>query len=1151
MLILRANTEGYKKHSLLERILFFNSIKACFQQRRLNYLISMKGFFFKIGVVAAALSASIACNTKTEQAVSGKTVFSKVSSDQSRIKFNNEVHNTPDFNIFSYRNFYNGGGVAIGDINNDGLADVYMTANMGENKLYLNKGNLSFEDISTKAGVTSPEQWSTGVVMVDINNDKLLDIYVCNAGYKDRVIPKNQLFINNGNLTFTEKAAEYGLDEQGYTTHAAFFDYDNDGDLDAYILKNSFIPVNTLNYENKRDLRAENWPVADFLKGGGDKLLRNDNGKFVDVSEKAGIYGSLIGFGLGVTVGDVNNDQLLDIYICNDFYERDYLYINKGDGTFKEDLTNQIGHLTLASMGSDLADVNNDGRPDIFNTEMLPYEEARLKQTTKFDNIDNYNLKQNLGFYNQFSQNALQINQGNNTFKETAYFGGIQASDWSWGALMFDADADGFQDIYVCNGIYNDVIDQDFIDFFANEVMQKMALTGKKEQLDELIKNMPSVPVRNLMFKNKGNLRFEDVATKWGLDDKTFSNGAAYGDLDNDGDLDLIVNNVNQEALFYKNNTNDDSTKHYIGFQLTGDAKNTFAVGSKVQVFQGDNVFMKELIPSRGFQSSVDYKMIIGLSNTKIDSVLIYWHDKTVTKLKNFNVDKVNVVNYLESEKAKIKKPTPSVKSLLEAVEQPIFVAHKENTYVDFYTERNIPMMLSKEGPKMAIGDMNGDKQDDIFICGAKGQKSQLYFAENGGFKTVESAELSRFLSFEDTAAHLFDADGDGDLDLFVGSGGNELPQGERELQDRLFMNDGKGNFTINGNAFPINGWNTAVCVSYDYDNDGDLDLFVGSRSKPQDYGAPTQSFLYQNDGKGNFKDVAPEIAKKINAVGMVTDAKWADIDGDKRAELIIVGEWMAPSVFKYNSGKFERMEIPNLKDKLGWWYSVSAADLDGDGDVDLVLGSAGENSYLTTPRFQPIKLWISDFDGNEALDKVLSRTVDGKDVPVSMKKDVVDGMPFLKKQILKHKDYATKTMEDLFTKAKLDKARKLEANYFKSVIAINDGKGNFTIQELPLDIQLSAMNASLICDVNKDNKPDIIMGGNNYNCPPQFGRMDASRGELLINKGNMQFETVKFPQSGLNISGVIKDIKPLKIRGNDYILIAVNNDKPRLLRLK
>jgi enediyne biosynthesis protein E4 len=585
--------------------------------------------FFRFFILISFFS----CRQQKESQTIENPVFTKLSSDKTGVKFNNTVTNTKDLNILSYRNYYNGGGVAIGDINNDGLSDIYMTANMGSNKLYLNKGGLTFEDISEKAGITSKNYWSTGVVMVDINNDKLLDIYVCNAGYTEGVAPFNQLYINNGDLTFTEKAKEYGLDDDGYTTHAAFFDYDGDGDLDCYILNNSFIPVNALNYSNNRDLRARDWPVADFLKGGGDRLLRNDaippkggkKGGFVDVSEKAGIYGSLIGFGLGVTVGDVNNDGWLDIYVSNDFFERDYLYFNQGNGTFKEDITNSMQHLSLASMGSDMADVNNDGLPDIFATEMLPYEEERLKTTTEFESIDVYQLKQQKDFYHQYSQNTLQINQGNGVFKDVAHHAGVSASDWSWGALIFDADFDGYQDLYVCNGIYHDVIDQDFIDFFADDIIQKMAMTGQKEEVENVINKMPSVPIQNLMFQNKGNLHFEDVSKKWGLSEKTFSNGAAYGDLDNDGDLDLVVNNVNQEALVYQNNTTQDTTSQYIGFILRGGNTNTYAIGSKVQVFIGGQVLQKELIPARGFQSSMDYKMMIGLpKGSKIDSISVH-----------------------------------------------------------------------------------------------------------------------------------------------------------------------------------------------------------------------------------------------------------------------------------------------------------------------------------------------------------------------------------------------------------------------------------------------------------------------------------------------------------------------------------------------
>ena len=1094
-----------------------------------------------------------ACNSKV--APTEMPIFSKVSSDQSGIKFANTVTNNKDFNILVYRNFYNGGGVAIGDINNDGLSDVFFTANMGANKLYLNKGAMKFDDISAKAGVESEDNWSTGVSMVDINNDGFLDIYVCNAGYQNGIVPKNQLFINNKDLTFTEKAHEYGLDESGYSTHAAFFDYDGDGDLDCYILKNSFIPVNALNFSNQRDLRAKDWPVADFLKGGGDVLLRNDNGKFVDVSEKAGIYGSLIGFGLGVTVGDVNNDGWLDIYVSNDFFERDYLYINQKNGTFKEEVTDEMQHLSLASMGSDMADVNNDGLPDIFATEMLPYEEERLKTTTEFESVDNYFLKLSRGFYHQYSQNTMQINQGNGHFKDVAHYAGVAASDWSWGGLIFDADFDGNQDLFVCNGINRDVIDQDFIDFFADDVIQKMALTGKKEEVNDIIKKIPSVPIQNLMFKNKGNLRFEDVSTKWGLTDKTFSNGAAYGDLDNDGDLDLIVNNVNQEALFYQNNTvKNDSSTAFIGFLLRGGEQNTFAVGSKIKVFSGGQIYQKENIPTRGFQSSMDYKMMIGLpKGQKVDSILVNWCDRTSTKLVDFQLNKLNTVDFKTSKKTKIDYTQKIVKPLLlsdTATTNP-FLAHTEDDQIDFYTEKTIPMMLSKEGPKIAIGDVNGDGLDDVYICGARNQPKQVYIQQpNGKFITVENPDVAKFIDFEDTAVHLFDADGDGDLDLYIGSGGNFAAVGERENQDRLLFNDGKGHFKLQSAALPSNDMNTSVVISCDYDNDGDMDLFVGSRSTPLVYGVSPKNYLYQNDGHGKFTNVTPSVSPQLDRLGMVTDAKWADVDGDKKPELVVVGEWMKPTIFKYQSGKFEPMDDGIFKNKNGFWYSVTAADLDGDGDLDLILGNTGDNCYLADRNDPPIKLWMNDFDDNGYLKKLMTYSMNGKDYPVNMKRDMVKEMPILKKNVLRHHDYSQKTFQELFSKEKIKKAVVKQVDYFKSVFAINDGKGHFTLKELPLSAQLSSVCASYVCDVNDDGKPDIILGGNNFNFLPQYGRIDGSYGDVLLNKGNMDFEPLKFPESGFFVKGMIKDIKPLKIKDFNYLMIGVNNEKVQLLKI-
>jgi hypothetical protein len=1061
------------------------------------------------------------------------------------IDFSNEIKDTPDFNIISYRNFYNGGGVAIGDINNDGLSDVFLTSNAGASKLYLNKGNWQFEDVSEKAGFANRKKWSTGVVMADVNGDGWLDIYLCNAGYQKGAGQEDELFINNHNLTFADSAAAYGLADNDYTTHASFFDYDLDGDLDLYILNNSFILASTLNYANDRNKRAKDWPVADYLKGGGDRLLRNDNGHFTDVSAQTGIYGSLIGFGLGVTVGDVNNDHYPDIYVSNDFFERDYLYINQQDGTFKEELESRIGHISLSSMGADMGDINNDGYMDIFTTDMLPNEEYRLKTTASFEGIDVNRLTEKKGFYHQYMQNSLQVNNKDAHFLETAHYSGVAASDWSWSALIFDADNDGLPDIYVCNGIYHDVTNQDFMDFFASEAMRKLAVADSREQVNAIISKMPSQPIVNKAFRNLGNLRFEDAGAAWGITQPSFSNGAAYGDLDNDGDLDMVVNNVNEKVFVYRNNSRQLNSNHYIGISLRGNGANSFAVGSSVKVYQGKEVLSREMIPARGFQSSIDYKLIIGLGDKPVDSMIVVWPDRSYTRYDHPAMDSAYVLHQ------------PAAKTMIPAIEegriQPlletvngIFDKHKEDDYVDFYYERNIPVMLSREGPKAACGDVNGDGLTDVYICGATGSAGQLYLQTDHGFVKKPEKVFEDFASFEDVTALLFDCDRDGDLDLLVGSGGNGYAVGSRQMQNRLYLNDGQGNFAISIAALPPNDGNTAVAIAHDIDHDGDLDLFVGSRSIPGNYGTSPASYLLMNDGKGRFTDIAPSKNPDIAHIGMVTGAVWADMNGDRQPELVIAGEWMTPRIFSWQGDRFAEIKT-SMTDLYGCWQTVAATDIDGDGDQDLVLGNMGENSYLQPSAPKPLKIWINDFDGNGTTDKVMTRTVDGKDVTVFMKHDLTEQLPSLKKLTLKHEDLATKSIQDLFPADLLAQSLVKTVNHSASCVAVNEGQGKFTIRKLPLTTQLSCVNAILCTDVNRDGFPDLVTGGNCFGFLPQFGRLDASFGQVLLNDGKGGFTELPNQRSGLHLNGVIRDIKEIQTKNDRYLLVLQNDEYPVL----
>ena len=1092
-----------------------------------------------------------ACQNEQNTEDLGPQRFSLVASEQSNITFSNKVENQKDFNIFKYRNFYNGGGVAIGDINNDGLPDIYFTANMGENKLYLNKGNWVFEDISEAAGVQGNKPWSTGVVMVDINQDGLLDIYVSNAGNMDGENHNNDLYINNGDLTFSEQAKSYNLAETGFSTHASFFDYDKDGDLDAYILNNSNIPVSSLGFAHQRDVRAQDWNVPKMFRGVGDMLLRNDNGVFTDVSEQAGIYGSLIGFGLGVMVSDVNQDNYPDIYVSNDFYERDYLYLNNQDGTFTEDIKNWTSHLCLSAMGVDMADINNDGLNDIFITDMLPDGDQRVKSVMEFEGYNVFKLKQSKDFFQQYIQNTLQLNNGNGSYSEIAYFSGVSATDWSWSGLIFDMDNDGYRDIYVTNGINHDLTDLDFVDFFANEIIQDMALTGKKEAIDSIIDKMPVYPLPNYAFHNQKDLTFDNKAQDWGLGVPSLSNGAAYGDLDNDGDLDLVVNNVNMQAFVYQNNTDQIDQNNYIKLKLEGPKQNKYAVGSSVKLFIDDQQIVQELQPSRGFQSSMDYTMTMGLgTHNTIDSLEVLWPNDTRTLLRNVDVNRELTLSQAQANvtQTEITQTESTKKSLLSVVDNPELIAHEENPYNDFDYEGLLGKLISQEGPCMAVGDLNGDGHQDVFLGGAKGQSSQvLMHLGDGELNPIYIDDLSKDASFEDTAAALADIDQDGDLDLLIGSGGNQVDEASRESL-RLYLNDGRGRFTKNPIIALSNINNISAIAPHDVDGDGDLDLVVTSRSIVGVYGMQPKQFFLENTGQGTFVDRTQDKAIALQEAGMVTAAQWVEFD--QGFVLVTVSDWGAPHLYQWHDNKFQHRSS-SLDELTGWWNTLASADIDSDGDMDLILGNQGSNIHYKPAKDAPMRLWVNDFDNNGTYEQIISQNLEGRDMPVHQKKEMTTQLVSLKKQNLKASEYAKKSIQELFTPSVLKNTTILEARYANSVIAYNQGNGVFTFEDLPARSQLSCICGIACVDVNQDGALDIIAGGNNHEFRPQFSRLDSNYGNVLINDGAQNFDWQNYAESGFYIRDEIKHIKPFyDASGKTYIFVAINDRKPMVYAL-
>jgi hypothetical protein len=1086
------------------------------------------------------------CRGKEEK--SGSPLFTLLSKEQTGVDFVNKLSFDQSFNLFKYIYFYNGSGVGAGDFNNDGLQDLFFGSNQGASKLFLNKGKLRFADVTTAAVIPADGGWTTGVSVVDINQDGLLDIYVCRVGNYETLHSRNQLLINQGVNAegipvFADKAAEYGLDFSGFCTQAAFFDYDLDGDLDLFLLNHSVHQNGTFKP------RAEF--TGQYHELSGDRFYKNDKGRFTDVTRETGIYSSAIGYGLGIAIADINLDGYPDIYIGNDFHENDYLYINQKNGTFSEQGTSELMHTSQFSMGVDVADVNNDAYPEIISTDMLPADPYILKRSLGEDSYDIFFHKISVGYSYQYTRNNLQYNQRNGHFSETGLYSGVAATDWSWAALWMDFDNDGRKDLFISNGIPKRMNDIDYVNFVSNTEVPQRINTEKAGGRDlSLISKFPEIRIPNKFFLNKGDMSFADMADRIKGDLPGFSNGAVYADLDNDGDLDVVVNNIDAPVFIYENNRNEGGARTSVSVKPVGQPGNKNAIGARAVIFSGKEVQVYEKYPVRGFLSSMETPLLIGLSQVKADSAFWIWPDNTYEPLmldtSKGQIELTYKPGLPAFDLSRIRnRNKPEGRNMLDiTAASGLNYVHRENHFVEFDREPLIPHMVSTEGPAAAVADINGDGLDDIFLGGARNQQASVFVQHsNGRFAVMPQPALLADSVYEDVDACWADVNNDTYPDLLVASGGNEFYGKDFHNTPRLYLGSASGLLTRKTDAFDSLYLTASTIQPCDFNGDGAVDLFIGARAVPWAYGQMPTSYLLQNDGKGHFTNVTDRVAPELATAGFVTQALWTDIDKDGDQDLLLALEWGPVTAYINQQGRFTRRELTVEK---GWWNTLTVADVNNDGLPDLLAGNLGLNSRLKASTEQPVRLYYADFDHNGRKEQVLTYYLQNKEIPFANKAELEKQMPILKKKFLYAADFAKASLQELFGSKELDDAGKWSADYFSSVVLINKGNLQFAVEPLSFEAQLSPLKAAVPIDADGNNLPDFLVGGNYYGNNIEMGRYDASYGQLLINKGAGRFDVQAIP--GLVITGEIRYIRSVRVGGRMCYLVVRNNASALLI---